>query len=213
MSVDLQLEKLCKAYGERSVLNQLSFHFSPGKPNCILGPSGCGKTTLLRLICGLEAPDSGHISGVEGKKISAVFQEDRLFQQLSAEKNVLLTASGHIERNYARSLLRQLGLDEGDMQRPVREFSGGMARRVAIARALAAEYDLLVLDEPLRGLDGETRQRALDCIRTHAEGRTSLWVTHDERDAQQLQARILRLAPLSTGAVPSEDFPISSSER
>lgn len=192
--VALRLEALSKSYGTRKVLDQLYFDFAPGLPNAILGPSGCGKTTLLRLIMGLETPDSGRIGGIEGKKISAVFQEDRLFQNLSAEKNLLLTARSDVGKGEARALLAELGLSR-DVQRPVRELSGGMARRVAIARALAAPFDLLILDEPMRGLDDDTRFQALECIRTHAAGHTLLMVTHDEADAVRLNARILRLPP------------------
>ena len=144
--MDIRIENICKAYGEKQVLAGFSHIFPEGKTTCIFGPSGCGKTTLLRLIAGLALPDSGAIAGAEGKKISAVFQEDRLFLELSAERNILLTAKSGFTRADARALLAELGLEAEAA--PVRSFSGGMRRRVAIARALAAEYDLLLLDEP-----------------------------------------------------------------
>lgn len=191
--MDITLHQLCKSYGGRPMLHSLSHRFPGGQISCVLGPSGCGKTTLLRLIAGLEAPDSGEIQGAQGKKISAVFQEDRLFENLTAEKNLLLTARPGFTRADACALLAQLGLD-GEAGRRVREFSGGMRRRVAVARALAADYDLLLLDEPLTGLDGEMRARALDVIRASAAGRTAIWITHDPEDARRLNAPVLALS-------------------
>ena len=190
--MDIRVENLHKAFAENTVFAGFSHIFTEASRTCILGSSGCGKTTLLRLIAGLESPDSGAILGTEGKKISAVFQEDRLFMDLSAERNVLLTARTGFSRADARSLLGDLGLEARAV--PVRGFSGGMRRRVAIARALAADYDLLLLDEPCAGLDGDTRALALEIIRARSEGRTVLCVSHDAADAEKLDARILRLS-------------------
>ena len=189
--MNIRLENLSKAYGEKRVFDHLTHDFPEGRITCILGPSGCGKTTLLRLIAALDAPDSGAILGVEGKKISAVFQEDRLFMELSAERNVLLTARSGFTRADARALLGELGLET--QPTPVRGFSGGMRRRVAIARALAADFDLLLLDEPFAGLDGDSRARALEVIRAHSEGKALICATHDESDAARLGADIMRL--------------------
>ena len=189
--MEIRIEGLRKNFGAKAVLDGLSHSFPKGKATCIVGPSGCGKTTLLRLIAGLELPDAGAIHGAEGLRISAVFQEDRLFMDLSAERNVLLTAANGFERAEARRLLSALGLDVPSAR--VREFSGGMRRRVALARALAAEYELLLLDEPFSGLDADTRERALAAIRAHSAGRTVLLAGHNEADAAQLGAEILRL--------------------
>lgn len=190
--MEIRIENISKSFGKRAVFRDFSCSFSEGRICCVLGPSGCGKTTLLRLIAGLEAPDSGTILGTEHKKISAVFQEDRLFETLRAEKNILLTARPGFSRTDACALLDELGIARADMQ-PVRSFSGGMKRRVAIARALANDYDILLLDEPMTGLDGENRILALNAIRRHASGRTVVCVTHDPADAVRLDAEILRL--------------------
>lgn len=190
--MDVILEHVSKAYGAQRVLTDLSLRFPEGQASCILGPSGRGKTTLLRLIAGLEIPDHGAISGTEGKKISAVFQEDRLFENLTAEKNVLLTAGPGFTRADARALLDALGLGDSARVR-ARDLSGGMRRRVAVARALAADYDLLLLDEALSALDAATRATVLDVIRDRAAGRTLLCVTHDPEDAERLDARITTL--------------------
>lgn len=192
MAAEIRLEHICKTYGSKQALRDLSCAFPIGSAACILGPSGCGKTTLLRLIAGLEAPDSGCIRGTEAQKISAVFQEDRLIENLSAEKNVLLTARRGFTRQDARSLLDALCLADS-AGKAVRSLSGGMKRRTAIARALAADYDMLLLDEPLSGLDGDTRASVTEVISHGAQGRTIIWVTHDPDVARRLGADILRL--------------------
>lgn len=190
--MDVILRDVCKSFGARRVLDRLSWTFPGGRISCVQGPSGCGKTTLLRLIAGLESPDSGEIHGAEGKKISAVFQENRLLENLTVEKNLLLTARQGFTRTDARALLNDLGLSEA-AQRRVHELSGGMQRRVAVARALAADYELMLLDEPLTGLDGELRLRVLRRIQTDLFGRTAVWITHDANTAALLNAPVLRL--------------------
>ena len=190
--MDVILRDVCKFYGENRVLDRLSWTFPGGRISCVQGPSGCGKTTLLRLIAGLETPDSGEIRGAEGKKISAVFQENRLLENLTAEKNILLTARPGFTRTDARALLDDLGLSDA-AQRRVCELSGGMQRRVAVARSLAADYELLLLDEPLTGLDGELRLRVLRRIQAALDGRTAVWITHDPDAAALLNAPVLRL--------------------
>ena len=190
--MDVILRDVCKSFGARRVLDRLNWRFPGGQISCVQGPSGCGKTTLLRLIAGLEAPDSGEIRGADGKKISAVFQENRLLENLTAEKNILLTARPGFTRTDARNLLDELGLSD-TAQRRTCELSGGMQRRVAVARALAADYDLLLLDEPLTGLDDGARLRVLRRIQADLKGRTAIWITHDPDAAALLNAPVLRL--------------------
>lgn len=191
--MDIVLDHISKAFGEKQVFMDFCCSFPEGKVSCILGPSGCGKTTLLRLIAGLGKPDSGKITGTTGKKNSAVFQENRLFETLTVEKNIMLTARRSFTRADAHELLRDLGL-EGEARKPLGTLSGGMQRRVAVARALAADYDLLLLDEPLTGLDGETRRKVLEVIRRRSAGKTCIWVTHDPADAVLLDAQVIRLS-------------------
>ena len=190
--MDVILHEVCKSFGENRVLDRLNWRFPGGQISCVQGPSGCGKTTLLRLIAGLETPDSGEIRGAEGKKISAVFQENRLLENLTAEKNILLTARPGFTRTDARKLLDELGLSDA-AQRRTCELSGGMQRRVAVARALAADYELLLLDEPLTGLDDDARLRVLRRIQADLKGRTAIWITHDPDAAALLNAPVLRL--------------------
>lgn len=190
--MDVILRDLSKSFGKNRVLDRLNWRFPGGQISCVQGPSGCGKTTLLRLIAGLEAPDSGEIRGADGKKISAVFQENRLLENLTAEKNILLTARSGFTRTDARKLLDELGLSDA-AQRRTCELSGGMRRRVAVARALAADYELLLLDEPLTGLDDDARLRVLRRIQADLNGRTAVWITHDPDAAALLNAPVLRL--------------------
>lgn len=182
--MDIRIEKLCKSYGENRVLTDFSAVFPEGETSCVMGASGCGKTTLLRLLLGLEKPDGGTILGLP-EKISAVFQEDRLAEPFSAEANLALVTGPHVPRETLRSALSALGLS-GSLDKPVRELSGGMRRRVAIARALVYDAPLLLLDEPFKGLDEETKKTVMDYVKAHAAGKTVILVTHDEDEAEYL---------------------------
>ena len=121
---------------------------------CIMGKSGIGKSTLLSILMGLEKADEGTVSGMEHQKISAIFQENRLFENLDAVTNIHITTGKTKEE--ITGFLKKMELDD-IAGKPVSEYSGGMKRRVAIARALLAEYDILIMDEPTAGLDPRTR--------------------------------------------------------
>lgn len=169
----------------------MSYDFPYGRATCVMGESGAGKTTLLRLLMGLEQPDGGSVEGFLECSMSAVFQEDRLCMNLNAESNVRLCCPKE-RRGEIVPLLDALGLG-GSTAEPVSLLSGGMRRRVAIARALLAQYDVLLLDEPFRGLDAHTRDTVADKLLDMTRGKTVICVTHDELDAQRLNAQILRL--------------------
>ena len=187
---DITLRNVSKRFGDKIVLENFSAVFPAGETSVLMGVSGGGKTTLLRLILGLETPDGGEISGVP-PKCAAVFQEDRLCPQLTALGNVLLAAGRKKERE-ARELLTRLGLAES-IDTPAADLSGGMRRRTALARALCSEYDLLVLDEPFKGLDEQTRRTAIETVREQTRGRTVLLVTHDGTEAAAFGSRIIRV--------------------
>ena len=180
--MEIVVRNLCKSFGGQAVLRDLSFTAGPGI-TCVMAPSGSGKTTLLRILLGLERPDSGTGEGLAGKRVSAVFQEDRLLEHLSAEGNLRFVLGREYDLKAARALLDRLDLPDTGAQ-PVREFSGGMKRRLALARALLAPFDVLLLDEPFTGLDQENRARALAAIRETAGDRPVLLVTHDTADAE-----------------------------
>ena len=147
-------EHIWKAYGAEEVLRDVSFAAPAGQIACLMAPSGRGKTTLLRILLGLEAPDRGRVLRPEPCRWSAVFQEDRLLEQLDAMGNLRFVLGTVLEEGRALALLEELGLDGRD-PKPVRAYSGGMRRRLALARALLAPFDALVLDEPFTGLDEE----------------------------------------------------------
>lgn len=189
--MELRVENLSKSYGGETVLKDLSFTAAEGV-TCIMAPSGRGKTTLLRILLGLERPDSGRVAVPEHFRWAAVFQEDRLLEQLDAMGNLRFVLGGSCREKAAAELLRELGLEDAGHKK-VRDFSGGMKRRLALARALLVPSDALVLDEPFAGLDEENRARALRCIRRYGAGKAVLLVTHEEMDAAGLDAAILRL--------------------
>jgi len=189
--MEIRVKELCKSYGPVPVLQDVSLTLGTGV-TCIMAPSGAGKTTLLRLLLGLERTDGGVISGIEGCRWAAVFQEDRLLEQLDAEGNLRFVLGGDYDAARARKLLAQLNLDNVG-EKPVREYSGGMKRRLALARALLTSFDALALDEPFTGLDEENRACAVACIREAAKEKPVLLVTHDVTDAVGLDAKVVHL--------------------
>jgi NitT/TauT family transport system ATP-binding protein len=188
----MEARNLCKAYRGIPVLQNVSFTADLGV-TCVMAPSGSGKTTLLRILLGVETADSGTVSSVENCRWAAVFQEDRLLEQLDAMGNLRFVLGPSLNTAKAAAMLDELGLGEVGAK-PVREFSGGMKRRLALARALIAPSDALALDEPFTGLDGENRVRALACVHRAAEEKMVILVTHDPRDAIDLSARTVELA-------------------
>lgn len=189
--MEIAVKHLCKSFGGRTVLRDLTFTAGPGI-TAVMAPSGTGKTTLLRILLGLERPDSGTVHGLEGRRLAAVFQEDRLLEQQDWRGNLRFVLGSAFDEAAALTLLEELGLSDTGPQ-PVVEWSGGMKRRLALARALLSPFDVLILDEPFTGLDGDNRRRAAACVLAQMAQRPVLLVTHDEADAKALSARIIRL--------------------
>lgn len=183
------IRNLSKGYAGRTLFRALSLDFKRGGVYCIMGVSGVGKTTLFRMMAGLEQPDAGTVSGVG--KVSAVFQEDRLIETLSAADNVRLVQKRADERGVMQALAELLPDD--CLIQPVRELSGGMRRRAALGRAMLAKSDTILLDEPFSGLDTASKNRAVCFIRKHRAGRTLVLITHDRTDAAALDAAICLL--------------------
>lgn len=186
---DIVIRDLSKAYGNQPVLRNFSVKLKAGEVSCLMAPSGSGKTTLLHILLGLQRPDSGTVSGLEGKRISAVFQEDRLLEQMDAVSNLRLVNPG-LARGKAAEALAAVGITEA-AGKPVRDFSGGMKRRVALLRALMCEWDVLIMDEPFRGLDEELRRQTAEWLLKRIDGRTVVMVTHDPEEAALMNARII----------------------
>jgi ABC-type multidrug transport system ATPase subunit len=181
----IELTDITKKYDGRVVIDGFTAVFEAGGAYLLTGPSGIGKTTLLRIMLGLEKADAGEISYFAGNArihpqfplhAGVVFQEDRLCEGLSAVDNVAMIFGTPDEESIRAQLSRILPADELD--KPVRELSGGMRRRVCIVRACMAQSDLLVMDEPFNGLDDETRDRCIAYIREMRKSRTLVIVSH-----------------------------------
>ena len=159
------------------MLDDISFTASIGVTR-LLGPSGIGKTTLLRVLLGLETPDSGTVNG-DKFRWTAVFQENCLLEGLDAEGNLRFVLGANYNAAAAQALLEELGL--GDVgKKKVRDYSGGMQRRLALARALLAPSDALALDEPFTGLDADNRAAAQCCVARAAREKIVLLVSHED---------------------------------
>lgn len=199
----LSVRELRKAFGPKIVLDGFSRDFPETGTVALLGPSGCGKTTLLRLLAGLERPDGGQVCLPARVRLSMVFQEDRLLPALDALGNVRIVLDPDDE-DWARACLAGCGLADAAGLYPS-ELSGGMQRRVALARAVAYDGDLLLLDEPFKGLDTATKRDVMRFVFEQRSRRASLvlLVTHDVDEALEAADTIfvLRGTPLKVAHV------------
>ena len=206
----IHLEHVSKSFGEQKVLDDISLDIREGEILTVIGRSGCGKTTLLRLINGLQKPDTGRVC-VEGedvaktdlialrRKIGYVIQNKGLFPHMTVEKNITYVPviSGRKDKaenhRLALELLNLAGLDETYAGRYPDELSGGQQQRVGIARALASKAKILLMDEPFGALDEITKrsmQKELLALQEKLK-MTVVFVTHDIREAMCLGNRVL----------------------
>lgn len=165
------LHNICKAYGEHTVFSDFTHIFNKGI-TLLTGNSGCGKTTLMRMIAGLEKPDSGTIQA-EGK-LSFMFQESRLFDWYTSEKNIALVSN----KKKAAELLHELEMSDAANMYP-EELSGGMQRRVALGRTLAYDADIYLFDEPTNGLEHRLKIRTAELIQKYTRGKIAIIVSHE----------------------------------
>jgi thiamine transport system ATP-binding protein len=206
----LSVVDICVAFESHPVLDHVSFEVATGEVVALLGPSGSGKTTLLRVIAGLQPADSGTVlldgSSLDGvpahrRSVGLVFQDEQLFPHLDVRANVafglrMAGRSRHEQAARVDELLALVGLP-GFADRRVTSLSGGEAKRVALARSLAPAPAVLLLDEPLTGLDPELHDRlAADLAALlRRTGTTALMVTHDLAEAATIADRTLSLPP------------------
>ena len=174
----LNIKNLSYKYGDNPVIDDLSYDFECGKVTAITGESGVGKTTLVNLIADLiPAPSNSIVTDLT--KIGYVFQEPRLFDWMSALENVSTVS----DEETARRILTKMGLEDAISKYPA-ELSGGMKQRVAIARALAYDPELIILDEPFKGLDPDKRREISKFVFNTLKGKTVIMVTHDAIDLE-----------------------------
>ena len=230
----IRFEHVNKSFGAEKVLVDFSLNIEAGEFLTVIGRSGCGKTTMLRMINGLQTPDSGKIL-VEGnnvaeadlialrRKIGYVIQNKGLFPHMTVEENITYVPviSGKKEkqenRQLAMRLLKTVGLPQEMAERYPAELSGGQQQRVGIARALAADAKILLMDEPFGALD-EITKRAMQGEMLSLQKKlhmTIVFITHDIREAMKLGDRVLvmeqgRIAQIGTPQeireYPADDF-------
>ena len=208
--MSIEIQDINKRFGRTVACDHLNLHIPSGELVALLGPSGCGKTTLLRIIAGLEVPDSGrvHFHGedatnthVRDRNVGFVFQHYALFGHLSIFENVAfglrvrpkaLRPSEAEIREKVMALLKLVQLDWLADRYP-HQLSGGQRQRIALARALAVEPKVLLLDEPFGALDAKVRKELRRWLRRlHDEVHvTSVFVTHDQDEAMEVADRVV----------------------
>lgn len=178
----IKLDNISLSFGDKKIINELSFLFENGKKYAIMGESGIGKTTILGIIAGILKAESGSLSA-DGATVAYAFQDDRLFPWLTVLENVTVVLNGNKEekKQKATEILQNIGLG-GDINKYPEELSGGMKQRVAIARALAYDADVLLLDEPFRALDETTAKSVAEYLFDMTKDKTVIFVTHDKND-------------------------------
>lgn len=202
----VELKNINKNFGDYKASDNVNFGVEKGKLIGLLGPSGSGKTTILRMIAGLETPDSGDIiiDGVRVNDLAAskrgigfVFQNYALFRYMTVYDNIAfgLRVQKADKKNIderVRELIKLIGL-EGLEKRYPSQLSGGQRQRVAFARALAPNPQLLLLDEPFAAIDAKVRKELRSWLREMIEklGVTSIFVTHDQDEAIEVADEII----------------------
>lgn len=175
----LTLDRVDFQYGNAPILQSVTHSFLDGGVTVITGASGIGKTTLLYLLAGLKKPSTGKLTN-DSSSMAVVFQEPRLFPWMTALDNVSVVCR---DPSLARSYLSRLFPEDPSVfDKYPSELSGGMKQRIAIARALASSPDLLLLDEPFKGLDPQTKERTAAIILDTMQNKTCILITHDEED-------------------------------
>lgn len=190
--MNINISNLTKKYGKKEIFKNFSLEIEAGKVTALMGKSGFGKTTLIRILMGLEKYDEGKITGLENQKISTVFQEDRLCENLSAITNISIVCEKETSIREISVELEKIGLKESQ-NKPVKTLSGGMKRRVAIIRCIMAKSDIIIFDEPLKGLDEITKKNVIRYLKEKIRGKTVIIVTHDIEEARQLDGTIVNL--------------------
>ncbi len=191
--MEIQINNLSIKYENRIILKNFNNHISAGEHIALVGASGIGKTSFVNAIMKLISYD-GEIIIPDNVRFSAVFQENRLFEGLSVYKNISMTA-----RNYSADVLKEMVVLAGlEPETIVNTLSGGMKRRVAILRAIFAPFDILILDEPFKGLDTDTKLIMMDMVREKISEKTMILITHDPSETLFFNSRIIDFSSFCT---------------
>lgn len=189
--MSIELKNITKTFDGKAVLNNFSLNINDCENIAVMGESGSGKTTLLNIIAGLISADYGKVLGLEGKKLAFVFQEDRLAENFTVYRNIKLACGNNVTVKNIEAALVETGLEKEILTAKVSTLSGGMKRRVSIIRALLCDSDILLLDEPTKGLDEQNKRIVTDYILRNSKNKTVIWVTHDEEEAGCVSDRII----------------------
>ena len=217
----ISVNKVSKSYGAegfaKQVVQNCSFTIERGKLTVMIGPSGCGKSTLIRLLAGFERPNSGTIT-IDDKPVTGpgvdrlvVFQETALFPWMSTYDNIMYGPRARGEdtpemREFAEMLLQKVGLAAFRKKYPS-QLSGGMQRRAELARSMINQPNVMILDEPFRGLDAMTKRLMQEYFANFYDEfrRTTFFVTTDIDEAIYLADRILIMTNIPTQVRASVD--------
>ncbi len=188
--MEIELKNITKRFSDIVVIDNFSLKLSANGTVCIFGPSGCGKTTLVNILAGILKPDSGEIIGIDDRtNVSFVFQDDRLIPWITVKENIKSVIKSKDSNMVADDILESVGLKEFAYKNPD-ELSGGMRRKVSIARALVYDSDILILDEPLKGLDSNSKDNMMDLIMKKRENKPNILITHSINEALALSDKI-----------------------
>ncbi len=202
----LSLQRIDKKFDSLQLFNNFNISFEENKISCIFGPSGIGKTTIVNMVSGLVQPDNGRILGTENAKFSYIFQEPRLLEWYSVYENIDFVLKDIMDelsrKNLIDKYLKIVELADYKDYMP-KKLSGGMAQRVSIARAFAFPSDILIMDEPFKGLDVKLKKDLMNSFLKiwNKDKRTVLFITHDIDEALELSNSIYILNELPAKVV------------
>ncbi len=188
----MKLINISKNFENFEVIKNFSLEIKENKITCLFGKSGCGKTTLINIICGIIKEYDGKLI-LPSKKISVVFQESRLLPWFNVKKNISMISNNYNYFLDAVELYNFKNYYPGSL-------SGGMKQRLNIARALSIDYDIIIMDEPFKGIDLNLKIKIMNFIKKETKNKTVIFTTHDKDEASFLSDEIIYLdgPPLKT---------------